>query len=89
MPSKIKVELKAGKRPEQGQNDAREVFLGTVDQTPGSTLSDDQWFRRLPGQKQEHLFSVPPYFVELTANREEALYFAEFSEDVSVHSCVA
>lgn len=56
MSSTIKLELKAGKRPEEGHNDTREVFLGSVDQTPGSTLSADTWFRKLPGQKQEHLY---------------------------------
>ena len=56
MSSKIKLELKAGQRPEGGQTDAREVFLGIVDQSPGTTLSDDNWFRKLPGQKQEHLY---------------------------------
>jgi hypothetical protein len=56
MSSTIKLELKVGKRPEEGHNDTREEFLGVVDQTPGSSLSADNWFRKLPGQKQEHLY---------------------------------
>jgi hypothetical protein len=56
MSSRIKVELKAGKCPEEGHDDTREVFLGIVDQTPGSSLVNDNWFRKLPGQKQEHLY---------------------------------
>ena len=56
MSSKIKLELKAGKHPEEGHNDTREVFSGIVDQALSSTLSDDNWFRKMPGQKQEHLY---------------------------------
>jgi hypothetical protein len=56
MSSKIKLELKAGKSPAEGQHDTREVFSGVVDQTLGSTLSDDKWFKQIPGHGQEHLY---------------------------------
>jgi hypothetical protein len=56
MSSTIKLELKVGTGLEADQADTREVFSGTVDQTIGSTLSDDKWRRKLPGQKLEDLY---------------------------------
>jgi len=56
MSSKIKLELKVGEGPQEGRNDAREVFSGIIDQAVGSTISDDKWFKRMPGQRQEDLF---------------------------------
>jgi hypothetical protein len=56
MSCKVRLELKVGAAPEAAQEDTREVFSGIVEKSVGSTLSDDRWSRKPPGQRQEPLY---------------------------------